>query len=137
MFGFFHKAFSQYRKADLKASYVWYNRTKTIPSPKSPHQQQSLTISYLTDSCGLSLDKAISASKWINLKNTEGPDSVLKLLKSYGFIKSSIATLISKHPHCLMANLEKTLRPNIEFFESLGIVGESLTNTFWVRYSQE
>ncbi|GKU94241.1 hypothetical protein SLEP1_g7767 [Rubroshorea leprosula] len=102
-----------------------------IPSPKSPHQQQSLTVSYLTDSCGFSLDKAIFASKWINLKNTEGPNSVLMLLKSYGFTKSDIATLISKHPRCLMANPEKTLRPKIEFFESLGIVGES------VLYSKE
>ncbi|GKV41358.1 hypothetical protein SLEP1_g48899 [Rubroshorea leprosula] len=127
MFGFLGKAFSQYRKVDLKASSVRYIRTKTIPSPKSPHQQQPLTVSYLTDSCGLSLDKAISASKWINLKNTEGPDSVLRLLQSYGFTKSDIATLISKHPRCLMANPEKTLRPKIEFFESLGIVGESLT----------
>ncbi|GKV11140.1 hypothetical protein SLEP1_g22420 [Rubroshorea leprosula] len=109
------------------ASYVRYNKTKTIPSPKSPHQQQSLTICFLTDPCGFWLDKAISASKWINLKNTEGSDSVLRLLKSYGFTKSDIATLIFKHPRCLMANVEKTLRPKIEFFESLGIVGESLT----------
>ncbi|GKU90715.1 hypothetical protein SLEP1_g4674 [Rubroshorea leprosula] len=108
-------------------SMAYLYMTKTIPSPKSPHQQQSLTISFLTDSCGFSLDKAISASKWINLKNTKGSDSVLRLLKSYGFTKSDIATLISKHPHCLMANPKKTRRPKIEFFESFGIVGESLT----------
>ncbi|GKV41359.1 hypothetical protein SLEP1_g48900 [Rubroshorea leprosula] len=124
MLGFIRRALIEYSR---RADYVRYIRT--IPSPKtnSSDKQQSPTVSYLTGSCGLSLDKAISASRFVQIENTEGPDSVLRLLESHGFTKSNIIRLISKYPKFLLANPEKTLRPKIEFFESLGIVGEDLT----------
>ncbi|GLU11433.1 hypothetical protein SLE2022_281800 [Rubroshorea leprosula] len=124
MLGFIRRALIEYSR---RADYVRYIRT--IPSPKtnSSDKQQSPTVSYLTGSCGLSLDKAISASRFVQIENTERPDSVLRLLQSHGFTKSNIIRLISKYPKFLLANPEKTLRPKIEFFESLGIVGEDLT----------
>ncbi|GLU02219.1 hypothetical protein SLE2022_194790 [Rubroshorea leprosula] len=129
MLAFIGKAFVPYWTIEVGASYVRYIKTKTIPFSNST-EKISLTVSYLTGSCGLSLDKAISASRLVNIRNTEKPDSVLRFLHSQGFAKHDIVTLISKQPRFLVASLEKTLRPKIEFFQSLGMGGEDLTKIF-------
>ena len=97
-----------------------------LSSVSNPTEKQPLTVSYLINSCGLSLEQAISASKVVNIKCTDQPDLLLKLLSTHGFKKSHIASLISKHPPLILAHPEKTIRPKIEYFESLGITGTDL-----------
>ncbi|KAF3435206.1 hypothetical protein FNV43_RR22293 [Rhamnella rubrinervis] len=93
---------------------------------KSP-DQQSLTVSYLVNSCGLSLQQALSASKKVNIEDTnKRPDSVLELFATYGFAKSQVSRLICIRPHLILADSDLTLRPKIEYFQSLGIVGPDL-----------
>ncbi|KAI8529179.1 hypothetical protein RHMOL_Rhmol12G0205600 [Rhododendron molle] len=87
---------------------------------------QSPTVSYLVNSCGLSLESAISASKNLQIGTTDQPDSVLTLLKSIGLGKSHIRNLIIKRPVILLADANKTLKPNVEVFGSLGIFGTNL-----------
>lgn len=115
------------RSVDLSINYVRYIQTQSSRSSISkPTNQQSLAVSFLTNSCGLSLEKAISVAKVINIHNTVKPNSVLQLLTSRGFDKSQIATLISKNPTLLLADPEKSLRPKIDYFESVGISGADL-----------
>ncbi|XP_059669997.1 transcription termination factor MTERF6, chloroplastic/mitochondrial-like [Cornus florida] len=98
----------------------------TPPTNSNFTEKQALTIAYLTNSCGLSLESAISASKRVNIKSTEKPDSVLELLRSHGFAKNHISRLFSTYPTLILADPERTLRPKIEYFESLGVVGPDL-----------
>jgi mTERF domain-containing protein len=94
-----------------------------IPNSKDP---QSLTVSFLQNSCGLSLESAISASKNLNIESPKNPNSVLDLLRTHGLTRTHIRNLISSRPLLLLADLEKTLKPNMELFESLGVSSTSL-----------
>ncbi|XP_059441053.1 uncharacterized protein LOC132173555 [Corylus avellana] len=91
-----------------------------VPNSKDP---QSLTVSFLQNSCGLSLESAISASKKLkklNIENPKNPNSVLDLLRTHGLTQTHIRNLISTRPLLLLADLENTIKPNMELFESLG-----------------
>ncbi|KAF2305971.1 hypothetical protein GH714_009202 [Hevea brasiliensis] len=126
MFRLVSKLLVNHRIIDSKACYVRY--IQTIPSVNSASSStaQSLTLSYLTNSCGLSPHRAVSVCKYVLIKSTDKPDLVLRLLRANGFTKSQIATLISIHPQLILADPEKTLQPKIEYFESLGIAGPDL-----------
>ncbi|KAM1060202.1 hypothetical protein ACFX14_024733 [Malus domestica] len=84
------------------------------------------TVSYLTNSCGLSPKHALSASKKVHFDTPEGPNSVLNLLEDHGFDKTHISQLVKKRPHLLLFNPEKTLLPKLEFLGSIGLSGTGL-----------
>ncbi|XP_041018554.1 uncharacterized protein LOC121260671 isoform X2 [Juglans microcarpa x Juglans regia] len=87
---------------------------------------KSLTVSFLRNSCGLSLELAASASKKLNIENIENTNFVLDLLRTHGLTQNQIRHLISSRPLLLSADLGKTIRPNMELFKSLGFSGASL-----------
>ncbi|KAJ0978066.1 hypothetical protein J5N97_013540 [Dioscorea zingiberensis] len=80
----------------------------------------SFTAYFLINSCGLSRDAAIAAASKLQFKTTKTPHSVLALLRSYGFSKPHITSLISRRPNLLLANPEKTIKPKLDFFLSVG-----------------
>ncbi|XP_026412883.1 uncharacterized protein LOC113308634 [Papaver somniferum] len=88
----------------------------------------SFVVSYLINSCGLTQDRAISASKKIKFKTTSNPDSVLTLLRAHGFTELQISKIIPSFPAILLYNPHKTLKPKLEFFESKGLYGLDLAN---------
>ncbi|KAI8529178.1 hypothetical protein RHMOL_Rhmol12G0205600 [Rhododendron molle] len=91
---------------------------------------QSPTVSYLVNSCGLSLESAVSASKNLQFVTTDQPDSVLTLLESIGLGESHIRNLIIKRPVILLADANKTLKPNVEILLYVPyVLGRSLENT--------
>ncbi|KAB1211773.1 hypothetical protein CJ030_MR6G025618 [Morella rubra] len=104
----------------------WIQTKRFVSSGLNSPEKQSLTVSYLTNSCGLSLEQAISASKVVKIGDTEKRDSLLKLFTSYGFTKAQISSLVSRHPPLILARPETTIRPKIEYFRSLGIRGPDL-----------
>ncbi|KAG5514307.1 hypothetical protein RHGRI_035647 [Rhododendron griersonianum] len=81
----------------------------------------SYVVSYLIDSCGLSPEIAISASKKLEFETPERPDSVLDLLRTFGFTDTQISKLVRKQPKLLLANSEKTLLPKLEFYQTFGV----------------
>ncbi|XP_031286769.1 transcription termination factor MTERF6, chloroplastic/mitochondrial-like [Pistacia vera] len=99
------------------SSHVGKRALKTEQS----EQEESLTLSYLINSCGLSLKCAVSASKLIQLKNTERADSVLRFLSDHGFIETQISKVVKGCPRVISFDPEKTLSPKIEFFRSMGV----------------
>lgn len=107
---------------DSKLSSLHCYRTRAAKSK----EQESVIVSYLVDSCGLSREKAISASKFVTFGSTERANSVLALLRSHGFGETDIEKLISKHPALIMADPEKNLKPKIAYVESLGILAPDL-----------
>ncbi|XXG50847.1 hypothetical protein AAC387_Pa02g4759 [Persea americana] len=93
-------------------------------SPDKP----SLTLSYLINSCGLSPESALHASKRTKIKTTQKPDSVLEFLKTHGFSNAQITTLISAAPRFLGADVNKTLKPKVDFFRGLGLSDSDITS---------
>ncbi|OMO87117.1 Mitochodrial transcription termination factor-related protein [Corchorus olitorius] len=63
--------------------------------------QNSFTISYLINSCGLSPKSAKLASKRVHFETPEKPDSVMSFLKNQSFSPSQIAELITRAPKIL------------------------------------
>ncbi|GFP85643.1 hypothetical protein PHJA_000708000 [Phtheirospermum japonicum] len=84
-------------------------------------ENKSFTVSYLINSCGLSSNDAISASKKLCIKSQEKPDAVLKLLRQYGFADAHIHRIVTRYPRILVASPLKTLLPKLEFFVSIGV----------------
>ncbi|KAG2667459.1 hypothetical protein I3760_15G115900 [Carya illinoinensis] len=99
---------------------------KTISELPNSTDPKSVTVTFLRNSCGLSLELAVSASKKLNIENIENPNLVLDLLRTHGLTQNQIRHLISNRPLLLSADLGKTLRPNMELFKSLGFSGASL-----------
>ncbi|KAL7151186.1 hypothetical protein ABFS83_04G014600 [Erythranthe nasuta] len=81
-------------------------------------------ISYLVNSCGLSAENAVSASKKVHFDGPNKPDSVLEFLKKQGFSKSQIGELVAKHPQVLVSNPNKSLLLKIDFFLQLTGISE-------------
>ncbi|KDP46308.1 hypothetical protein JCGZ_10148 [Jatropha curcas] len=127
MFRFIAKLLTNRSFINSKACSFRYFKTLPPLNPASTlKHNQSLTIPILINSCGLSLQRATSVAKYVNIYSTKKPDLVLQLLRDKGFSKSEIARLISQRPDLLLADPEKTLKPKIEFFESLGLAGPDL-----------
>ncbi|KAK3041463.1 hypothetical protein RJ639_000440 [Escallonia herrerae] len=99
-----------------------------ISSPNSSNQD-SLAVSYLINSCGLSPEAAISVSKKVQFKTLEGPNSVLALLRNHGFTKSQVAQFVKVKPSFLLSDPEKTLLPKLQFLLSVGFSNSDLART--------
>lgn len=78
-------------------------------------------VSYLVNSCGLTPETALSVSERVNFETPERPDSVLGVLRDHGFTKTHISRLVRMCPYLLLANVEKTLLPKLDFYRSIGI----------------
>ncbi|CAK9133813.1 unnamed protein product [Ilex paraguariensis] len=87
---------------------------------------QSLTLSFLSNSCGFSSESASSTCRKLNIGKKEQSDSVLILLKSHGLKETDIRYLITSRPAILMVDANKTLNHNIELLGSLGFSGTKL-----------
>ncbi|KAL5708823.1 hypothetical protein ACHQM5_019580 [Ranunculus cassubicifolius] len=97
-----------------------------ISSDSITTHQKSFMISYLINTCGLSQQKAISASKKFHFESSTKPDSVLTLLKNNGFSDSQISKIIAQRPKILVASVDETLKPKFDFFNSKGLSGADL-----------
>ncbi|RVX19171.1 Transcription termination factor MTEF1, chloroplastic [Vitis vinifera] len=95
----------------------FFSSSSTSPSSPNPNQY-SFTVSYLTNSCGLSPQSALSASQKLRLVTPERPDSVLTLLRNYGITDAQLPKLLRVFPSLLLADPEKTLLPKLEFLHS-------------------
>ncbi|KAK9912753.1 hypothetical protein M0R45_036598 [Rubus argutus] len=108
----------------LENQYLFCRR---LSSEASANQQENnFTVNYLINSCGLSSEGAISASKWFKLRSAEKADSVLALLRNHGFSDAQISKLVRSTPRVVNAEAEKTLLPKLEVFRSLGVVKEDV-----------
>jgi len=97
------------------------SRTSSDSESDENHKKgDTFTVSYLINSCGVSLTLARELSNRINLKTPDGPDAVIDILSNYGFSKSQLAKLVARHPSVLFAKVEDTLLPKLNFFRSIG-----------------
>ncbi|XP_074589806.1 uncharacterized protein LOC141845648 [Curcuma longa] len=88
--------------------------------PSSP------TASLLTRSCGISRPAALSISKKVQLDALDKALSVLALLKDFGFDEAHLVLLVDRYPRVLLMDVEKTLKPKLELFRGIGLLGTAL-----------
>ncbi|XP_023552360.1 uncharacterized protein LOC111810052 isoform X2 [Cucurbita pepo subsp. pepo] len=97
----------------------------------SSHSQASasygIVVQYLIDTFELSPARAVSIMRSRRgIESTEKPQSVYKYLSELGFSKAHIQSTIRLAPQIAFSNIERTLKPKIEFFQNLGLVGSDL-----------
>ncbi|XP_034685706.1 transcription termination factor MTEF1, chloroplastic-like [Vitis riparia] len=97
--------------------YPFSSSSTSIPTSE---RSESFTVSYLIDSCGLSHEDALSASKLLRFETPEKPDSVLAFFNSHGFSKSQTSKIVKSLPRLLASDPDKTLLPKLQFFYSKG-----------------
>ncbi|XP_049934924.1 uncharacterized protein LOC116258927 [Nymphaea colorata] len=98
-----------------------------VSSSAPVENQQSdrpFVLDYLTRTCGLSDEQAVASLRYLShLRTSHKPDSVIRFLLRLGFSRLHIRDAVRGNPRLLVADVEKTLRPKLELFESLGICG--------------
>ncbi|XP_061343254.1 uncharacterized protein LOC133289355 [Gastrolobium bilobum] len=114
--------------------FVTSRTSSDCESDRNHHKGDTFTISYLINSCGLSPHLAKKLSKRVNLKNPDGPNVVLDLLRNYGFSKAQIAKLVEKHPLVLVARVQTTLLPKLKFFCSIGVSTRDMPKILIANY---
>ncbi|XP_028053244.1 uncharacterized protein LOC114257661 [Camellia sinensis] len=87
-------------------------------SSETTPNQHSFAVNYFINSCGFPLEKALSASNYVELETPNKPDSVLAFLENHGFTKTQISNLVRKYPPVILCDPEKTLLPKFQFFKS-------------------
>ncbi|CAI9297832.1 unnamed protein product [Lactuca saligna] len=93
----------------------------------------SFTVSYLIDSCGFPPDKAISASKRLNIQTPDRADSVIAFFKNQGFTETQISHLLRKFPRALACNPQINLFPKFEFLRSVGLSDSDIVKILVAR----
>ncbi|GER35237.1 mitochondrial transcription termination factorfamily protein, partial [Striga asiatica] len=88
----------------------------TTPAGYSP--EKSVVVSFLVDSCGLSPEESIAASKFVHFDTPVKPNAFLDLLKNEGFTKIQISSIVRAKPRLLLSKPEKSILPKIQFFQS-------------------
>ncbi|PSS06243.1 Transcription termination factor like [Actinidia chinensis var. chinensis] len=115
-------------KTNLRSHIVTLSM-KSFASKSLTADEQSFTVSYLISSCGLSPETSLCVSQHVNFRSADQPDSVLALLKNYGFTDTHISKLAKIRPSVLLSDPNNTLLPKLEFFHSiLGIPTSDLAN---------
>ncbi|KAK4275616.1 hypothetical protein QN277_018665 [Acacia crassicarpa] len=109
--------------------------SESIRSEQNRAESESFTVSYLVNSCGVSARDAEELSKRVKLKDPDNPDSVLKLLRSYGFSGTHISKVLKYNPRLLLAKPEKNLLPKLRFLQSIGFSASEIPE-FLSSYSR-
>jgi mTERF domain-containing protein, mitochondrial len=114
------------------SNYIFIHRLLfTATSQAPPPQPHFAAVNYLIQSCGLSSDQALRASKYIDhLKSSDKPDAMLQFLRQFGFRESDIRTAVSRDSRILCSNVEKNCRPNAEKLKEVGFSIDDISALF-------
>ncbi|KAH7861238.1 hypothetical protein Vadar_023578 [Vaccinium darrowii] len=83
---------------------------------------------FLIETLAFSEPQAISISNRFTPSRTlERPHSVVQFLRQLGFSDAHIRSSIRQTPKILFADVDKTLKPKLQFFQNLGLAGPDLS----------
>jgi mTERF domain-containing protein len=100
--------------------------SSTKAKTQTPKTNSSFT-NYLINNFKFSKTQALSISTRLpSGKSHEKPQSLLLFLQNLGFSETHIRSAVRLCPQILFSDIDKTLKPKIEFFQDLGLVGSEL-----------
>ncbi|KAH7861599.1 hypothetical protein Vadar_028203 [Vaccinium darrowii] len=96
-------------------------------TPTSTPTSNPSISNFLIETLAFSEPQAISISnRFPPTKTLENPHSVVRFLRQLGFSDTHIQSCIRLHPDILFYNVDKTLKPKLQFFQDLGVTGPDL-----------
>lgn len=105
------------------------NFFSSLSSPAKTLNPNTPFYNFLTNSLKFSETKALPISNRFSSRwdtSPEKPQSVNSFLREHGFSETQIRSAVSGKPQILFADINKILRPKVEFFQQLGLVGSDL-----------
>ncbi|KAK0588816.1 hypothetical protein LWI29_005849 [Acer saccharum] len=105
--------------------YMYSSLTKT-PTQTPPN---ALLFNYLIQTLNFPKARAQSFSnstRYSNVKSLEKPHSVIHYLRSIGFSETDIQSSARLDLRILFCNVDKNLKPKMDFFQDMGLVGSDL-----------
>ncbi|CAA0823568.1 Mitochondrial transcription termination factor family protein [Striga hermonthica] len=101
-----------------------YSTTSTTRDSSS---NNNLLTNYLTEFVEYSPHEAASISRRVSPRlSTQKPDSVVHYLKSLGLSTAHLQKTIKRQPMLLFLDVDKNLKPKIDFYQELGLHGPHL-----------
>jgi len=105
---------------------LFFNSRTLSVSNTNHHKGGTFNAFSIINSCGLSPEKALEISKRLKLKNPDGANAAIDLLRNHGFSESQLCSLVKKFPSVLLSNSDKILLPKLKFFRSIGFSATDL-----------
>ncbi|KAH7565867.1 hypothetical protein ACOSQ2_022252 [Xanthoceras sorbifolium] len=105
----------------------WYVFSSLTKAPTQTPNTNTSLFNYLIQTLNFSQTEAQSISTRVsNVKSPENPHSVLHYFRSIGFSETDIRLSVRSAPGILFSDVDKSLKPKMEFFQGLGLVGSDL-----------
>ncbi|KAH9669711.1 hypothetical protein KPL70_021901 [Citrus sinensis] len=86
-------------------------------------------LNYLTETLNIPKSRALvisNSNRYSHIKSPEKPENVRQYFHNVGFSDTEIQLAVSVSPQILFSDVDKTLKPKIEFFQHLGLEGSDL-----------
>ncbi|TXG53991.1 hypothetical protein EZV62_019247 [Acer yangbiense] len=110
----------------MKPNLFMYSSLTKTPTQTPPN---TLLFNYLIQTLKFPKTLAQSFSNstlYSNVKSLEKPHSVIHYLRSIGFSETDIRSSVRLHTRILFFNVDKNLKPKLDFFQDMGLVGSDL-----------
>ncbi|KAI3750641.1 hypothetical protein L2E82_21353 [Cichorium intybus] len=109
-------------------SQLFYSTATTLsPVDEPTSAKRTEFVDYLINTLGFSKESAISSSSKVRtLNTTRYRDSVVRILKTFGFDNAQIKDIVTLVPNVLLSRANETLEPKIRVFLELGLSGTDL-----------
>ncbi|KAM7255303.1 hypothetical protein ACFE04_020544 [Oxalis oulophora] len=92
-----------------------------------PSQQHTLLFDFLIKTLNLSQKDAFTIStRFSNRKSLAKPQTLVNYLQTLGLSDTQVKSSVRVCPQLLFCNIDKTLKPKIEFLQDHGILGSDL-----------
>ncbi|PSS05881.1 Transcription termination factor like [Actinidia chinensis var. chinensis] len=86
-----------------------------------------ILFNYLIETFSFPQPKALRISnRFSRIKTLQKPQSVVQFLKQLGFSETHIQSAVKVSPQILFSDIDRTLKPKLQFFQDLGLAGPDL-----------
>ncbi|KAK9230574.1 hypothetical protein WN944_023546 [Citrus x changshan-huyou] len=105
----------------IKSFFSFFSSVSKTPNTNS------IFLNYLIETVNIPKSRALVISnKCPTIKSLQNPQNVRQFLHSVGFSDTHIQLAVYRKPTILFADVNKTLKPKIGYFQQLGLVGSDL-----------
>ncbi|KAK6150473.1 hypothetical protein DH2020_015405 [Rehmannia glutinosa] len=111
----------------LITSSFGFSQNRACSSTPEQNAKSTVLVDYLIGSLKFSKARALAvSSNFAHIKSIANIDEVVRFFKALSWSDAQIQSLAHRRPTILFASVEKTLKPNIMFYQELGLYGPCL-----------